>query len=87
MYSPDLRNQIRQFLQEGWQNKSHPDGFHVRRPDIEAIGPDPDAAARTFVGMRGFYWQGEYIGSEERNWTGAWVRKLWAGSTAGCMMI
>ena len=50
---------------------------HVRRAEVERVGGnmglDPVEAARLFQSLKGAYWRGGYIVSNERGWIAARV--------------
>jgi hypothetical protein len=65
--------QMRDFLR-----KKLKDGpTHVRRAEVERVGGnmglDPVEAARLFQSLKGAYWRGDYLVSNERGWIAAWV--------------
>jgi hypothetical protein len=59
--------------------KKQKDGpTHVRRAEVERVGGgnmglDPVEAARLFQSLKGAYWRGDYLVSNERGWIAAWV--------------
>ena len=71
------RQQMRNFLKEKLRAASPPQNVYISRQQIEAVGPDPEAAVAMFLWLKDeHYWQGECHWEEDGKGTvfgGAWV--------------
>ena len=68
---------MRNFLKERLQESRQPRGVYIPRHQIEAVGPDPEAAVAMFLWLKDDqHWYGECHWEEDdrgRVLRGAWV--------------
>ncbi len=74
MYDEEnLHDRLQDHLRRRWRDRSNTEGFQLRRPEIEDLGPDPGATAELFVRSKGYLWYGDYRTGNKHGWSGAWV--------------
>ena len=75
------REQMRNFLKEELRASSQPHSVYISRHQIEAVGPDPEAAVVMFLWLKdNRYWYGDCHWEEDGKGTvfrGAWVTAAW----------
>ena len=75
------REQMRNFLKEKLRAAGQPQGVYIPRDQIEAVGPDPEAALAMFLWLKDeHYWYGECHWEEDGKgmvFRGAWLTAAW----------